>query len=166
MKKTHRVAPGKVDGLRPECEFDRSKAVPYRYGARLKGKVVAVLPDADVAQVFPSSDSVNKASPLGDLRPTTASTTQEVTRACGAVQTRRQAADLSRRVLGTRIDAMATQPTTRDRILEALQGLPADATLDDAIEKLVFLAKIEGGLDELDEGQGVPHADVKGRLGL
>jgi predicted transcriptional regulator len=81
-------------------------------------------------------------------------------------KTRRQAADLSRRVLGTRMEAMATQPTTRDRILEALQGLPADATFDDAIEKLVFLAKIEAGLNELDEGQGVPHAEVKQPLGL
>jgi predicted transcriptional regulator len=61
---------------------------------------------------------------------------------------------------------MATQPTTRDRILEALQGLPADATFDDAIEKLVFLAKIEAGLAELDKGKGVPHAEVKQRLGL
>jgi predicted transcriptional regulator len=61
---------------------------------------------------------------------------------------------------------MATQPTTRDRILEALQGLPADATFDDAIEKLVFLAKIEAGLAELDQGKGVPHAEVKQRLGL
>ncbi len=56
--------------------------------------------------------------------------------------------------------------TTRDRILEALQDLPPDATFDDAIERLVFLAKIEVGLAELDEGQGVAHEEVKRRLGL
>ena len=39
---------------------------------------------------------------------------------------------------------MSTQ-TSRDRILEALQDLPADATFDDAIERLVFLAKIDAG---------------------
>jgi len=61
---------------------------------------------------------------------------------------------------------MARRPALRDRILQALQGLPADATFDDAIEKLVFLAKVETGLAELDEGQGVPHAVVKQRLGL
>jgi hypothetical protein len=55
---------------------------------------------------------------------------------------------------------------TRDRILEALQDLPADATVDDAIERLVFLAKVDAGLAELDEGKGVPHADVKRRLGV
>jgi len=56
--------------------------------------------------------------------------------------------------------------TTRDRIIEALQDLPPDATFDDAIERLVFLAKIETGLAELDSGEGIPHTEVKRRLGL
>ena len=60
---------------------------------------------------------------------------------------------------------MAT-PTARDRILEALQDLPDDATFDDAIERLVFLAKIDSGLAELDAGKGVPHDEVRRRLGL
>lgn len=58
---------------------------------------------------------------------------------------------------------MAAQ-TTRDRILEALQDLPPDATLDDAIERLVFLAKIDAGMAELDEGKGISHEEVKKRL--
>ena len=60
---------------------------------------------------------------------------------------------------------MATIQTTRDRILSALQDLPADATFDDAIERLVFLAKIEAGLSELDEGNGIPHEEARRRLG-
>ena len=59
-----------------------------------------------------------------------------------------------------------TTPTTRDRILEALQDLPPDATFDDAIERLVFLAKIEAGLAELDDGKGISHDEVKRRLGV
>jgi len=55
---------------------------------------------------------------------------------------------------------------TRDRILEALQDLPADATVDDAIERLVFLEKIDTGLAEFDENKGIPHAEVKQRLGM
>jgi predicted transcriptional regulator len=62
--------------------------------------------------------------------------------------------------------ARMAAPTTRDRILEALQDLPADATVDDAIERLVFLAKIDAGLAELDEGKGIPHEEVKRRLGM
>jgi len=49
--------------------------------------------------------------------------------------------------------------------LEALQDLPTDATFDDAIERLVFLAKIEEGLAELDAGKGIPHNEVRRRLG-
>jgi hypothetical protein len=57
-------------------------------------------------------------------------------------------------------------PNSRDRMIEALRELPPDATVDDAIERLVFLAKIEAGLAELDRGEGIPHEEVKRRLGL
>jgi len=58
------------------------------------------------------------------------------------------------------------EPTTRERILEALRDLPPDATFDDAIDRLVFLAKIDAGLTELDAGKGIPHDEAKRRLGL
>ena len=55
---------------------------------------------------------------------------------------------------------------SRDRMIEALRELPPDATVDDAIERLVFLAKIEAGLTELDRGEGIPHDEVRRRLGV
>lgn len=55
---------------------------------------------------------------------------------------------------------------TRERMVEVIRELPADATVEDAIERLVFLAKIEEGLAQLDRGEGVPHEEVKWRLGL
>jgi predicted transcriptional regulator len=58
------------------------------------------------------------------------------------------------------------EPTTRDRIIEAIRDLPQNATFEDAFERLVFLAKIENGLAELDAGKGIPHSEVKQRLGL
>jgi len=57
-------------------------------------------------------------------------------------------------------------PITRDRIIEALRELPPEAGVDDAIERLVFLAKIEAGLAQLDRGEGIPHEEVKRRRGL
>ena len=60
---------------------------------------------------------------------------------------------------------MSSPATTKERILEALRGLPADATVDDAIERLVFMAKVEEGLAQLDAGQGIPHEEVKRRFG-
>ncbi len=59
-----------------------------------------------------------------------------------------------------------TAPITRDRMVEAIRELPADATVDDAIERLVFLAKIEIGLAQLDRGEGTSHDEAKRRLGL
>jgi predicted transcriptional regulator len=61
--------------------------------------------------------------------------------------------------------AMST-PSTRERIIEALQNLPPNASYDDAIERIVSLAKLDAGLAELDAGQGIPHDEVKRRLGL
>src|SRR5439155_11471883 len=58
------------------------------------------------------------------------------------------------------------QTSTRDRIMAALRDLPEDATFEDAIERLVFLAKIDVGLGELDAAKGIPHEEVKRRLGL
>lgn len=55
---------------------------------------------------------------------------------------------------------------TRDQMVEAIRELPPDASVDDAIERLVLLAKIEEGLAQLDRGDGIPHDEVKRRLGL
>ena len=55
---------------------------------------------------------------------------------------------------------------TRDRIIEALRAMPPNATIDDAIERLVFLAKVETELAELDGSQGIPHDEAKHRFGL
>ncbi len=85
-----------------------------------------------------------------------------------ALGRRKQAGDSQTSLLKRETDYNSLsmpEQTTRDRIIEALQDLPPDATFDDAIERLVFLAKIEAGLAELDAGQGVPHDEVKRRLG-
>ena len=64
------------------------------------------------------------------------------------------------------VTLIMAEPTVRERILQALEDLPPDATFDDAIERLVFLAKIDAGLAELDAGKGIPHDEAKRQLGL
>ena len=54
----------------------------------------------------------------------------------------------------------------KQQILEALDNLPADASVEDAIERLCLLTKAERGLAQLDAGQGIGHNEVKRRLGL
>ncbi len=57
-----------------------------------------------------------------------------------------------------------TPATAKERALAAVEKLPADATIEDAIERLVFLAKIDRGLSQVDSGKGVDHAEAKRRL--
>lgn len=54
--------------------------------------------------------------------------------------------------------------TAKQRVLEAIEKLPPDATVEDAIERLVFLAKIERGIAELDAGEGISHSEAQQRL--
>jgi predicted transcriptional regulator len=50
------------------------------------------------------------------------------------------------------------------KILEAVQKLPEDATFEDAIERLYFLAKVERGLAQAEAGDTIPHPETKDRL--
>ena len=45
-----------------------------------------------------------------------------------------------------------------------LAALPDDATLEDAIERLCFIAKIGEGLRQSESGDLIPHEEVKKQL--
>jgi len=45
-----------------------------------------------------------------------------------------------------------------------LCDLPDDASYEDAMERLFFLAKIERGLRQAEAGQTIPHEQVAQRL--
>ena len=68
--------------------------------------------------------------------------------------------------MGKRASSRAAKSahTAKQRVLAAVEKLPADATFEDAIERLVFLAKIDRGLAEVDNGKGIDHGEVKRRL--
>lgn len=54
--------------------------------------------------------------------------------------------------------------TEKQRAIDAIKSLPEQATIEDAIERLCFIAKIEEGLRQSDAGQLVPHDEVKKRF--
>lgn len=54
--------------------------------------------------------------------------------------------------------------TEKQRALEAVQSLPENATVEDAIERLCFIAKVQEGLGELERGKGTPHDEAKRRI--
>jgi predicted transcriptional regulator len=53
------------------------------------------------------------------------------------------------------------EATAKQRALQALRTLPDDASLEDAIEQLCFIAKVEEGLRQSEAGELTPHEDVK-----
>ncbi len=57
-----------------------------------------------------------------------------------------------------------SESSAKQRVLEAIEKLPPDATIEDAIERLVLLAKIERGIAQLDAGKGLSNFEVKQQL--
>lgn len=54
--------------------------------------------------------------------------------------------------------------TVREKVIQAVQDLHDDASVEDAMERLLLLAKIERGLAQADAGEFVPHEEVKERM--
>jgi predicted transcriptional regulator len=50
--------------------------------------------------------------------------------------------------------------TTKERVLQAVNNLPEDASIEDVMDRLLFLAKIERGLQQADAGQTIAHSEV------
>jgi hypothetical protein len=51
-------------------------------------------------------------------------------------------------------------PQVKTDIVRAIQDLPDDATVEDAMERLYFLAKIERGLEQ-SKGETISHEEIK-----
>ena len=53
---------------------------------------------------------------------------------------------------------------TKEQMLKAIEDLPADATVEDAMERLYLLDKIERGIAQADSGQKVSQNEARGRM--
>ena len=51
--------------------------------------------------------------------------------------------------------------TIKEKMIAAVQALPDDASVEDIMERLLFLAKIEKGLQQADAGKTVSHDQGK-----
>lgn len=54
--------------------------------------------------------------------------------------------------------------TAKEKVLQAIRELPDEMTIEEAMERLYFLYKIEKGLRQADSGQKISHAEAKKRL--
>jgi len=53
---------------------------------------------------------------------------------------------------------------TREKVMQSMNELPAEFSLDDLVERLVLIQKIESGLQQVKEGKSIPHEEVKKRV--
>ncbi len=53
---------------------------------------------------------------------------------------------------------------TKQKVLQVVQDLPDDASIEDAMERLLLLAKIDRGIQQADSGQTIAHGQVKERM--
>ena len=52
----------------------------------------------------------------------------------------------------------------KEQLHSIADELPQNASVEDAIEKLILLHKIEIGLKQADEGNVIPHEEVEKRV--
>lgn len=52
----------------------------------------------------------------------------------------------------------------KQQVIQMIQSLPEEVTVDDIIAELYFKLQVDAGLKELDEGKGVPHEEVEKRM--
>ncbi len=54
--------------------------------------------------------------------------------------------------------------TVKEEVMAMIQEMPKDVSVTDIMAELYFRQKVDTALNELDEGKGIPHEQVKERL--
>jgi predicted transcriptional regulator len=49
----------------------------------------------------------------------------------------------------------------KDKVIETINELPSEFELEELIERLIFIEKVEKGLKQLDNGESRTHEEVK-----
>jgi hypothetical protein len=50
---------------------------------------------------------------------------------------------------------------TKDKLKQSIKNLPDSFTIDELIDQLIFIEKVEEGLKQSDEGKVISNEDVK-----
>ena len=52
----------------------------------------------------------------------------------------------------------------KELVLDAIQELPDDSSIDQIADRVEFLAAIQKGINDIDSGDTVPHEEIKKQL--
>jgi predicted transcriptional regulator len=67
-------------------------------------------------------------------------------------------------VTGRILIVATAQHITKQQLVQAMQSLPDDAGVEEALERLRFMQAVEEGLKQLDDGQSLSQDEVERRL--
>lgn len=51
---------------------------------------------------------------------------------------------------------------TKDKLKQSIDNLPETFTIDELIDQLIFIEKVEEGIHQADQGKVISDEDVKG----
>ncbi len=52
----------------------------------------------------------------------------------------------------------------KEKIIDSLRDLPEKSSIEEAMERLYLLAKIEKGISQADKGQCISHEEAKQKM--
>jgi predicted transcriptional regulator len=52
----------------------------------------------------------------------------------------------------------------KDLVLEAIQDLPEDVSIDQIADRVEFIAAIQKGISDIDRGDTIPHEQLRRQL--
>lgn len=62
------------------------------------------------------------------------------------------------------IEEVIRMAGVKQQVIEMIQHLPDEVSLDDIMAELYFKLQVDSGLKELDKGKGIPHEEVEKRM--
>ncbi len=55
---------------------------------------------------------------------------------------------------------MKLRPMRKDAVLEVMNTLPAEFEMEELLERIILMSKVEEGLEQLESGRTVEHSKV------
>jgi hypothetical protein len=62
------------------------------------------------------------------------------------------------------INGYSARMTIKEKVVQVVQDMPENGSIEDAMERLLLLSKIERGAEQADRGQTLSHEEVKQRM--
>ena len=54
---------------------------------------------------------------------------------------------------------------TKEKIIDGINKLPESFTIDDVLDQVILISKIERGIEQAENGQIVPDEEIDERIG-